>query len=309
MRRRTKAIFIVLTAILIAGALTVPSNASVANDVLDLVGPAVSRYDLAPYVLENSSRMIRQGVPVADGGCSFSGEKSLLPGQSVTEIEIAYDPLTCRSLVESGILVGGDEGLVAADNSNDATGAIPFTREPSGNESEASGSPASATQRAFMWSWYDEPARWTLNCGVEQGFSEGCVLPTVNFVRNQIGWEPDGVCAVPPGTTGSTPDARIQKLTATGWSVAENIPNKSPVGPLCGDQNIFNENRVRFENRLFCAVLTQNPFLPFFATKTNYQPNHVSGDKNGTAFFKWTLSKSGPCSILLRSGARFDNAP
>lgn len=294
--------------VLLAGtALITPAKASVVGDLLELVGPSVVQYE-TPYILANSSRIIRQGVPLPVGGCSFSGEKSLPPGQSITEIEIAYDPLTCRSLIKAGTLVGGDEGLVAADASADAPGATPFTTAPSGNESEAGGSPASASQRAFMWSWYDEPARWALECDVQEGFSEGCVLPTVNFVRNEIEWQPDGVCAVPPGTTGSTPDARIQELTATGWTVADNIPNKSPVGPLCGAQNIFNENRVRFQNRVFCGVLTRNPFLPFVATKTNYEPNHVSGDKNGTAFFKWTLTKSGQCSILLRSGAKFDNA-
>lgn len=308
MRRRTRVVLIALTAMLLAGVMTVPSGASVVNEVVDLVGPAVTKYDLAPYVFENSSRIIRVGARTPDGGCAFSGEKRLQSGESITEIEIAYDPLTCRSLVETGKLISGDESLAAAANSEDAVSQS-FTTAPAGQESEpGGGGSVLPTQEAFMWSWYDEPARWVFDCDVEETPNGvRCLLPPVNFVRNGIEWTPDGVCARSPGTTAES-TSRIFAYQGTFWSAALNQFTRSPNPLPCG-QDVFSQNVNRFENRFFCNTLRSIglPLTQFGTTRTFYEPNRVEGDENGTAFFRWNLRKSGPCSALLRAGAKFDN--
>lgn len=56
-------------------------------------------------------------------------------------------------------------------------------------------------QARYLWSWYDEPARWAANCDVEEGYFEGCYLPPVNFVRNTVEWTPDPSCTIAPGST------------------------------------------------------------------------------------------------------------
>ncbi len=66
-----------------------------------LEGPNVIKYDHL-YVLADSRIFIRQGTRLPGGGCEFATETILAPGESITELEIAFDPDTCRSLNEAG---------------------------------------------------------------------------------------------------------------------------------------------------------------------------------------------------------------
>ncbi len=74
-----------------------------------LNGPNVITYE-HQEVLTNTARAVRQGARLATGGCKFSGQAILAPGTTVTELELAFDPDTCQSLVESGTLVASGSG-------------------------------------------------------------------------------------------------------------------------------------------------------------------------------------------------------
>lgn len=90
------------------------------------------------------------------------------------------------------------------------------------------------------------------------------------------------------------------------WQVVVDDWTHSP-NPIPCDQDIFSQNVNHFENREFCAFITQNPFVRFFPTNTYYDINHVRGDENGTAFFNWQWRKSGPCDSMLRFNQKHDN--
>jgi hypothetical protein len=274
------------------------AGGAAANEPLTLEGDEVITYGLEPYELENSTRIIRQGERMPDGSCAFSAERSLQPGESIAEIEIAYDPATCRSLYEVGILVGGDQGLDGGADSDSATEGA--TTNP-GSAGLSSAAAPIGTFAAFQWSWFDEPARWVRGCDVEDPCPP---LPPVNTVRNGIEWSPDGTCAVAPGTIGWM-DFRITWLVLTGWQVIRNDWAHSP-DPIPCDQDIFSQNVNHFQNRAFCAALLGPPFL-LFPTNTYYDINKVRGDENGTAFFSWQWRKDGPCSALLRFNQKHDN--
>lgn len=230
------------------------------NEPLTLEGDEVITYGLAPYELENSTRMIRQGEQMADGSCAFSAETSLEPGASITEIEIAFDPESCRSLYEVGILVGGAEGLDGGAGAESATESATATFESADLSAAAIGRFA-----AYQWSWLDEPVRWIRGCDVEDPCPP---LAPVNTVRNGIDWSPDGACAVAPGTIGWM-DYRITWLALTGWVVVRDEWTHSP-DPIPCDLDIFSQNVNHFENRVFCATITQNPFFRFFPTNAYY---------------------------------------
>jgi hypothetical protein len=275
-----------------------------------LVGPNVVEYGLAPYVLEDSHQYVVQGTALPGGGCHFKGEHELAGGQSLTEIEVAYDPDTCRSLFEAGSLVSGHDFLQPQFDST-----LTYEEGHAGGVSESpaetedlSMQGAGDRHRAYHWSWYDEPARWAFNCDVEDGFSDGCVLPPVNTVRNDIDWRPDGTCAVSPGTTGRM-SYQITWLRATGWTVVQNDWSHSP-DPIPCDQDIFSRNNNHFNNGVFCQSLANaipiiNPRVA--PTDTYYQPNSVSGNQNGVATYRWSASKAGGCESFLRFARKGQN--
>src|SRR5207249_7194385 len=73
-----------------------------------LVGPNVVDYRVGfqQYPLANNHQELRQGTRVPGGGCRFSGNSVLRKGQApLTRVELAYDPDTCRDLVDIGTLV------------------------------------------------------------------------------------------------------------------------------------------------------------------------------------------------------------
>jgi hypothetical protein len=272
---------------------------------LSLEGPDVITYGDHPYVFSDSVEYIRQGRKAGADDCNFTFETTLAPGESLTEIEIAYDPATCRMLVKSGHLA----------NDQDFTDAVPSTTgldlsptivhgsgddgaEPTGAEStqDTVSIMALRRQQAVNWSWYDEPVRWARpggGCDVEESYSDGCLLPPVNYVRNGVSWVPDGSCAVAPGTLGFA-NARLYHLEVSGWTVNSNRYYEDE-SPPCGS-DIFSKNNTVFKNGVFCPVLT-SPF-GVDATYTKYLPNEVRGKADGWAVFPRSLTKSGGCTSL-----------
>ena len=230
---------------------------------LTLDGPNVIVYE-HPEVLENATRFIRQGDFLAGGGCSFSGSVVLAPGEKVTELELAFDPDACQSLVESGTLVSRgapvDRSRYTIDCEVRDTTAAPAAPT-------ASFSAASVGQSAYIHSWYADPP------GLH-----------VNDVTNTIQWAPDGACAWPAGTTayfGRT----FEYLWQTGWSL--NSYNWS-YGAGC--DKVYNEATVHYVNNIFCLLMVTN---------TYYEPNRVEGLPSGQAAFRWSNRKDGTCSFML----------
>jgi hypothetical protein len=280
-----------------------------------LVGPNVVDYRVGfqQYPLRNNHQELRQGTAVAGGGCQFSGTSVLRKGAPpLTEVELAYDPDTCRDLVDIGTLVTPRTPSAATGMATDqrtlalssAPGqlAIPASSGGFGTNTAVPGAPYSnSADRSYMDSWFDEPARWAT------GTSLYNVIPPVNEQLNFIEWSPGGGCPVGPGTTGWFGYWQ-QWLTYTGWS-RESNDWQHPSSFPCGQQD-FSTSTVHFRNRAFCAFVAENvpiigPILGpvvgvFFPTDVYYQPNNIQGNIDGSYNWNWTVSKSGPCSGLLR---------
>lgn len=265
-----------------------------------LSGPNIVCYGQT-YDLVDATREIRQGAPIQEG-CSFRGPS---PAAGAVQIEIVYDPDTCRQIVEIG---------TPASEADFEFGASP-TEESSSASGEALGEgvgdvglAAVALQRKwrYAWSWYDEPARWAFGCDVEEGFADGCILPPVNRVYNYIDSVPDGSCVTAPGTTGWW-ERELTWLVATGWFIAEQSHETPPELITCPEDQLRNASNVHFKNATFCAAILGLPpalFGELLATHTRYEPNAVDIHADGTRHVTQVLSKSGGCNQLLREGRK-----
>lgn len=76
-------------------------------EVTDLYGPRVVRGPVpAGFVI--TRKFLRRGEITEDGRCMFRTHLRLKPGEtSIEQVEIAYDPDTCRSLVVQGYQESG----------------------------------------------------------------------------------------------------------------------------------------------------------------------------------------------------------
>lgn len=196
-------------------------------------------------------------------GCEFSSQTILKPGESVTELELAFDSDTCRSLIQSGKLVGEyreyfPPGQIETKSASQTFG---------GSATAVPSDSTSSDPTASIHSWFSDPI------GLH-----------VNDVTNTVVWSPDGTCALPDGTVATT-SANYQWLGATGWQLG---PNTWDRGASC--TSVFSTSNVQFINNVFCALMTTN---------TYYQPNSVTGLPDGTASFNVVQTKDGTCSFLL----------
>lgn len=219
-------------------------------------------------MLANSVTYVLQGVRLPGGGCQFSGQMTLGPEQnSVTELELAFDPDTCRSLIERGILV----------TSGDMTN-LEETATSNGSTSVATSGPSASstlgTWRATFHSWFEDPP------GIH-----------VNDVINIVEWSPDGVCALPPGTTANV-SFDLRWLTTTGWSLASHTWDR---GGDC--LRVWSGSTAQFTNGVFCLG---------FDTHTWYEPNYVEGRADSSAGTVWSVRKEGFCAFLLSANRTLD---
>ena len=281
---------------------------------LTLTGPNVISYEegYPKYVLDQARRLIRQGARLPEGGCRFtSTETRQQGGPAITEIELAFDPDTCRLLVEIGVLTTPRSLTPTAGEAVD-TSAIPTAFEtstvlqtPGFGTGPVPGAIYSANAfRAYLDQWYDEPARW-IPGPISYDF-----IPPVNEQLNFVEWTPGGGCTVAPGTTGWV--GYWQRwLTPPGWYRVSHAWNHSP-DPIPCDQAIFSESWTHFQNRAFCAWVVENvpglgPILPPIVgdavlTDTYYVPNHIHGNSDGSYTITMVKDKTGLCSFLLRGG-------
>lgn len=246
------------------------------------------------------------GERLSDGSCRITHEGRIPANEEMAAIEVAYDPGTCRSLVEIGTWKGDDELITGEGN----RGKTDREHAEQSADARATGrrvrSAASTRKRAYTWAWYDDPLRWT-----EEDVEDEGVIPPVNWVRTDVTWEPDGTCVVPTGAYGAT-DLYDYYLSETGWSRVSRRwgqPLQQGASGYCGGP-IYSKGFLHYRNVPFCVALTAPlPYLPpdpRGPTNTYYEPTAVEGYKDGTARFYWQATrKEGGCNELLRMGKRF----
>lgn len=259
---------------------------------LALRGPNVFYYPTNDR-LHDSDKIVVQGTRTTAGGCSTTlpAVPYRADGAPVTQLELAYDPDTCRALFERGVL--NDETSAATVTASAATESEFNQRSYRSNRT--GDSPAPHRYSAFHKSMYNEPARLL--------FGD---LPPVNSVENRISWEPNGACALPSGTTANT-SAQLEWLTLTGWYRVSNIFTQA--GRCSG---IRSESSVHYQNFDFCEVLVgqlpgpdllKDVLVPRSDrfTNTYYKPNNIEGllFADGSFSATQTTSKDGFCSPLL----------
>lgn len=145
-----------------------------AQETIVLDGQNVIEYEHHDE-LANSVRYIIQGERLSSGGCSFSGEFTLDGNaKSVTELEMAFDPDTCRSLIERGTMVASGDSTDPDDTSSSSN--TETVDAPSGSSTTVSAS--LGIWDAQLHGWFEDPP------GIH-----------VNDAVNTIRWEPDGTCA------------------------------------------------------------------------------------------------------------------
>lgn len=313
-RGRMRATF--LAAVLTAVSLAVPTYASAGTESLDeqimLEGPNVVEYGMGPYSFEDEGRLLLEGTATETGGCAFEHTLTLNPGETLSGIQIAYDPSRCLTLYATGQLVaGGPEEWLDSERTSSEL-------HLAGSLTGSSSISALAVRRheAYTWSWVDEPARWALNCDVEDGAAEGCFLPPVNSVRSDVVWFPDGSCAIAPGNTGVV-SYETRHLALTGWKRDSNTWQHTPDG-ACRD-TIWSRNYTHFSNELFCELISDpivnsvpivGPIydtLVDYRTETHYEPNAVTGTKAGASTHIYAVSHDGDCDSFLRDGWKMDH--
>lgn len=274
---------------------------SVNEGEVTLSGPNIVCYAQI-YALNDTSREIRQGDPIEDG-CSFREPR---PAPGTAEVEIVYDPDTCRKIVEIGTPASDFDAAFPTDAGEPSSSiANSGTTEESGTTSDSVTTAALQRKWVYAWSWFDEPARWApfLDCDVEEGVLDGCVLPPVNTVYNYIDSVPDGDCVLAPGHTAYW-ERELTWLAATGWFVREQDHETPPSTVTCPRDQLKNSSHVHFENRGFCFGILS--VLGLTETHTHYEPNAVDIHADGTRHITQELRKRGGCSQLLRSGKKAD---
>lgn len=247
-----------LGAALAAGCVAAPAAAEVPT----LEGPNVVWYE-QDVQFASSTLRIRDGERTPGGGCLISGRNVLPPGQeAIVEVELAYDPDSCRSLTRVGVPAertasgGADGGETASDTSGGTFGA-------------GATAPASTYGRwtATASSYYEDPPQLD-----------------VNKVTNIIEWEPDGSCAVAVNPYGAWSETTWR--TGTGWSQEQKSHYHNAT---CS--SVWSETWAKFKNTLFC--------IPWEDTFTWYQPNRVEGRPDTSAVHRWNAWKAGDCADLL----------
>lgn len=297
-------------------------------------------YPVDNHPFRESALNVVDGELGSYGACTFSFQDTLAPNEIVQRIERAYDPSTCTSVFEVGIPIDGQNeirhvatGLGVSEqtaaitagteaNPNAFGGVRPYLGrfDPAGYTIDVS-TPKVARQsgvdavdniagemidfalneRHVAWShsWYDDPPRWLRNCDVD----DPCFVPPVNTVYNSVEWVPDGSCALKAGETGHS-SYRLTWLAETGWEMTHHNWDHSPSVVYC-PSNIRSKSFATFENVPFC-VFASTPIpihVPLDPVWTDYSPNGVAGQADGSATHVSSLTKGGAwCSAMLQAG-------
>ena len=224
-----------------------------------LDGPGVVEYP-ADGQWTQSTRFIVNGSRTADGGCEFSGEIKLRPGETtIHQRERAYDPAKCRLLVE--------EGLPTEPEGTDAAGMQGISDLQAVNVKADASEAAAATgthSAGYLKSYYHDPLHLT-----------------VNEVKNTVDWWWNGTCVYGTVYLGGY----YNWLGLTGWSLES---QNWQYDAEC--LQAYSSSYAHYENPIFCAGQT---------THTYYDRNTVWGLFDRWLYGQWNAYKSGGCNWLL----------
>ena len=237
-----------------------------------LEGPNVITYE-HDVTLENTSRSILEGERLVSGGCEFSGKRTLNQEARVTELELAFDPDTCRSLIESGTRVSGDVSPEPDAERQARTQSVAAADGDAGVETGGEFSVISRRTRASLHSFYEDP-------------------PGINVtdVTNSVEWTADATCALPPGTVADAA-TELAWFSPSGWGLQNAVFS---FGGSC--DGVGSQSDVHYKNGIFCL---------FMDTDNYYEPNRVIGQAGGTALYIWAQRKEGTCAFLLSANREF----
>ncbi|MCW7541764.1 hypothetical protein OOT46_28610 [Aquabacterium sp. A7-Y] len=161
-----------------AAAFAACAAAAGAQHVPSLQGERVVRIP-APAGFQVTQKLLRQGMLTPGGYCQFNSEMRLGPDEAaLEEIELEYDPATCRSIVIQGR----------------STTQAPASK--AGQPTSSAVSAAGALSASYK-TWFADPINLTLNS-----------------VESRIAWAPVGDCA--SGTFFNSQPV-FYRLEQTGW--------------------------------------------------------------------------------------------
>lgn len=228
-----------------------------------LQGPNVSTYE-HDEPLSQTETILVQGERTTDGGCLFSGEETVsLPADQdhvrIRTRELAYDPTSCLSLMETG---------------------MPLTTPPPSDSPDRSGTvqddgeglvsiQTHAAYNSFQRQWYEEPAQ-----------------QSVGEVTNTVQWRPDSTCASPTGGQDFA-SFRLDWLEQTGWRL---INHNWITDFTC--QRVLSESSVHYRNSIFCLTIDTDVF--FDVNRVEGLPG-----ENGVTQYAYAHRKFGGCSAAL----------
>lgn len=237
-----------------------PANAGPASDVTEqFEGPGIVR---STKPNPNASHFVLQGVSV-NGVCRFTFETAGVATRGTTGgirySQIAYDPRTCRSLIEVTAISRVSEGAPAVEAEEAGGGA--------GGEDASGGPQSNSTPQVlcpFENPYRDYQHTYTKDACVHSWFSD-VVGIHVNDLTNEVQWNPGGGCA---NNGWSYASWYAKWLSETGWEMESNT-----FSPSFSCTAVISKNNTRFENPIFCALIR---------VATWYDPQRITGKANGT---------------------------
>ena len=188
-----------------------------------LSGPDVVWYVALDALPTGTQTIVVQGAATPDGGCAFDLEGSGgAPDATQTGQEIAYNPVTCQSLIAENLPEEPDltpsEGTQAQSDSGSVTG---------------SSSSSARYHTESLHSWFEDSP------GIH-----------VNDVTNYVWYYADGTCLVINATQGYD----LRWLWETSWYLAASNWNHSLTWCPPGS-HVTSSSYAHFANILFCAII------------------------------------------------------
>lgn len=215
---------------------------------LSLQGDQVVRFKL-PEGFEVQRRFIRLGSPTMDGLCEFESRLTVRAGETIEEVELEYDRMTCRSLVAQGRTRSTEANApVSPSNGRGQAGPSQGAAPSFPPKTAAANSP---TYWAAYRTWFRDP-----------------IFITLNEVQSKVWWRPNGSCAAGDYVNY---EPTFGWFTPSGWSMLDSANSHSAT---CTDVSL-NASAV-YQNTAFPTC------LPAGAT-AYYDENYVQGNADGSA--------------------------
>lgn len=234
--------------------------ARTSNVTISRVGPWIN-YQYTSSLL-GVQRRTYEGRRDGAGGCIYSGEETVLPGAGTgitEEREIASSTEDCIMVTETGRRPSTPEQSAAGMRTEVAR--VSTATSPSQPEDVT---PAATTRSARHKTYYEDPP------GLD-----------VNSAETNVTWTYSGGCV----TSSRDHYAYYGWLAGSGW---RKDSSRESAARFC--EYARTTSHSYFFNGAFCVGID---------TRTQYAPNEIKGQSNGTYYMKWSASKSGGCTSLL----------